>query len=119
MCPDVDALSQLLMSTLDQNEEVPSPPLDGAAERTEEGTEGGKHVDSTCPSGSAWFSLVPGFGPSPHAFGNMLASWASQEEIDTDSSNEEDDTGVKPDGDPTSNSSSNTNKYVYANHTQH
>lgn len=67
------------------------------------------------------FVLVPGFSPSPHTnkenpYGTMLACWASQEEADTDSSNEGEDTGVNPDGpmegDPASNSSSNTNKYV-------
>ena len=39
MCPDVGALSQLVMSTLDQNSGVTLPPLQDAAEPTEEGTD--------------------------------------------------------------------------------
>lgn len=40
VCPDVGALSQLVMSALDQNAGVTLPPLEGAAEPPEEGTEG-------------------------------------------------------------------------------
>lgn len=40
MCPDVGALSQLVMSTLDPNAGVTLPPLEGAAEPTEEGSDG-------------------------------------------------------------------------------
>lgn len=36
-CADIDALSQLVMSSLDKNTGVTLPPLDGAA-TTEEGT---------------------------------------------------------------------------------
>ena len=53
----------------------------------------------------------------------MLACWASQEEADTESSNEEEDTGASPapsrdegqiEQDPASNPSSNTNMYVHS-----
>lgn len=40
MCPDVGALSQLVTSTLDPNTGVTLPPLEGAAEPTEEGSDG-------------------------------------------------------------------------------
>lgn len=39
LCPDVGALSQLVMSTLDQNARVTLHPLEGATEPTEEGKE--------------------------------------------------------------------------------
>lgn len=46
----------------------------------------------------------------PHSA--TLVSWASQEELDIDSSNEEDDTRINPngttEGDPTSNSGAST-----------
>ncbi|XP_076605795.1 arf-GAP with Rho-GAP domain, ANK repeat and PH domain-containing protein 1 [Chaetodon auriga] len=98
---DVGALSQLVMSTLDQNAGVTLPPLEDSAEPTEEV-----------------------LSPSPHTikgetpYGTLLACWASQEEADTDSSNEEEDTeassvpsgGDGPmEGDLVSNLSSNTN----------
>ncbi|XP_073334887.1 arf-GAP with Rho-GAP domain, ANK repeat and PH domain-containing protein 1 isoform X2 [Pagrus major] len=75
---DVGALSQLVMSTLDQNSGVTLPPLEDAAEPTEEGS--GPHTTKE--------------EESPYV--TLLASWASQEEIETDSSNEEEDTGVSP-----------------------
>lgn len=42
------------------------------------------------------FFIVRGTGVYHHAA--TLASWASQEEPDIDSSNEEDDTRINPDG---------------------
>lgn len=42
------------------------------------------------------FFIVPGTGVYPHTA--TLVSWASQEELDIDSSNEEDDTRINPDG---------------------
>lgn len=76
---------------------------------------------SLCQSGSSLFVLVLVFSPSPHSnkkenlLATMLANWASQEEVDTDSSNEEEDT-VRPDepleADPSANLPSNTNKYA-------
>lgn len=75
------------------------------------------------------FVLVPVLSPSPHTikgenpYGTVLASWASQEEADTDSSNEEEDTDVSPappgvngpmEAGLVSNLSSNTDKYVYS-----
>lgn len=51
-------------------------------------------------------------------YGTVLACWASQEEVDTDSSSEEADTGVNPDqpveGNPASNLLSNTNECVHS-----
>nr|XP_046266473.1 arf-GAP with Rho-GAP domain, ANK repeat and PH domain-containing protein 1 isoform X2 [Scatophagus argus] len=95
---DVGALSQLVMSTLDQNEGVTLPPLEGAAEPSKEG-----------------------LNPSPQSTKKenvtLLACWTNQEEADTDSSNEEEDTEVSAvpshangpaEGDPASNPSSNT-----------
>lgn len=76
-------------------------------------------------SPSVW---VPVSRRSPHTikeenpYVTLLACWASQEEADTDSSNEEDDTGASPapsgaegpmEGDPAHNTSSTTTKYVY------
>ncbi|XP_045896923.1 arf-GAP with Rho-GAP domain, ANK repeat and PH domain-containing protein 1 isoform X2 [Micropterus dolomieu] len=98
---DVGALSQLVMSTLDQDEGVTLPSLDEAAEPAEEV-----------------------FKQSPHPirketpYVTVLACWASQDEADTDSSNEEEGAGVSPapsgangptEGDPASNPSLNTN----------
>ncbi len=60
LCPDVGALSQLVMSTLDQNAGVTLPPLEGAAEPTEEGNEG-----KTCPL----FSLS---SPGPHPPASLI-----------------------------------------------
>ncbi|KAM8741507.1 arf-GAP with Rho-GAP domain, ANK repeat and PH domain-containing protein 1 isoform 2-T3 [Acanthopagrus schlegelii] len=97
---DVGALSQLVMSTLDQNSGVTLPPLQDAAEPTEEVSN-----PHTTKEESPYITL--------------LASWASQEEIETDSSNEEEDMGVSPapsgahgpmEGDPVA----NTNKYGYS-----
>ncbi|XP_074468354.1 arf-GAP with Rho-GAP domain, ANK repeat and PH domain-containing protein 1 [Sebastes fasciatus] len=96
---DVGALSQLVMSTLDPDAGVTLPPLE--AEPTEDV-----------------------FKESPHTikedslYDTVLACWASQEEADTDSSNEEEDTGASHapsgadgpmEGDPASNPPSNAN----------
>ncbi|KAI3373370.1 hypothetical protein L3Q82_006663 [Scortum barcoo] len=78
---DVGALSHLVMSTLQKDAGVTLPPLEGAAEPAEE---------------------VPVFRISPHAirednpYITVLACWASHEEADSDSSNEEEDPGVSP-----------------------
>ena len=45
-CPDVGALSQLVMSTLDQTSGVTLPPLEGAGDSAEEGTAAGKLLSS-------------------------------------------------------------------------
>ncbi|XP_041808379.1 arf-GAP with Rho-GAP domain, ANK repeat and PH domain-containing protein 1 [Chelmon rostratus] len=76
---DVGALSQLVMSALDQNAGVTLPPLEDAAEPTAEVLSPSPHT-------------IKGENP----YGTVLASWASQEEADTDSSNEEEDTDVSP-----------------------
>lgn len=83
---------------------------------------------SSCQSDASLFVLVPVFKQSPHPirketpYVTVLACWASQDEADTDSSNEEEGVGVSPapsgangptEGDPASNPSLNTNKYVY------
>ncbi|XP_070712118.1 arf-GAP with Rho-GAP domain, ANK repeat and PH domain-containing protein 1 [Pempheris klunzingeri] len=86
---DVGALSQLVMSTLDQNAGVTLPPLEGAAEPTEEGTEGPNQPVSPGPP------PVSGLSP-PSPSTTVRACWASQEEADTDSSNGEEHTGVSP-----------------------
>ncbi|XP_060911744.1 arf-GAP with Rho-GAP domain, ANK repeat and PH domain-containing protein 1 isoform X4 [Labrus mixtus] len=105
---DVGALSQLVISTLDQNSGVTLPPLEGAAEPTN----GGRCPPCVDPTAS----LIPR-GEDPYV--TIMACWASQDEIDTDSSNEEEDPGVSSahsgaggptDGDPaaiTANSNSN------------
>lgn len=46
MCPDVEALSRLGMSTSDQNAEVTLPRQESTAESTEEGTDGEGNLDS-------------------------------------------------------------------------
>lgn len=46
VCPDVGALSQLVMSTLDQTTGITLPPLEGESEPTEEGIN--LHCFSTC-----------------------------------------------------------------------
>ncbi|XP_049447878.1 arf-GAP with Rho-GAP domain, ANK repeat and PH domain-containing protein 1 [Epinephelus fuscoguttatus] len=98
---DVGALSQLVMSALDQNAGVTLPPLEGAAEPPEEGVKQPPHTPR-----------------EENPYITILASWASQEEPDTDSSNEDEDTGTghAPSGadgpvseDPASDPSSNTN----------
>ncbi|XP_070773991.1 arf-GAP with Rho-GAP domain, ANK repeat and PH domain-containing protein 1 isoform X2 [Enoplosus armatus] len=76
---DVGALSQLVMSTLDQNAGVTLPPLEGAAEPTEEVLRQNPYTIR-----------------EENPYVTVLACWATQEEADTDSSNEEDDTGVSP-----------------------
>ncbi|KAG8008355.1 Arf-GAP with Rho-GAP domain [Nibea albiflora] len=91
---DIGALSQLVMSTLDQNAGVTLPPLEGPARPTEDG-----------PSRT---------NKEEKPYITMLSCWASQEEADTDSSNEEEVTEVSGadgpvEGDPASNPSSNTN----------
>lgn len=56
------------------------------------------------------FCLFPGTSAYPHS--TALVSWASQEELDIDSSNEDDDTRNNPDetmeGDPASNPGQST-----------
>ncbi|XP_056253388.1 arf-GAP with Rho-GAP domain, ANK repeat and PH domain-containing protein 1 isoform X2 [Seriola aureovittata] len=94
---DVGALLQLVMSTLDGNAGVTLPPVEGAAE--------------------------PADQESPQAIGEedlyitVLACWGA-EEADSESSNEEEDTGVSPapcgvngpiEGDPASNPTTDTN----------
>ncbi|XP_026166081.1 arf-GAP with Rho-GAP domain, ANK repeat and PH domain-containing protein 1 [Mastacembelus armatus] len=90
---DVGALSQLVMSTLDPTAGVTLPPVDGT-ESTNEG-----------------LNLHPGRKENPYV--TVLACWTSQEGNDTDSSNEEEDTRVKPngpvEGDPAPNQPTNTN----------
>lgn len=75
------------------------------------------------PTHSLLFVLFPGFSSSTHTneenkYGTVLACWASQEEVDTDSSSEEADISVNPDqpvgGDPASNLLSNANKCVHS-----
>ncbi|KAK5858102.1 hypothetical protein PBY51_002270 [Eleginops maclovinus] len=73
---DVGALSQLVMLTLDTDTGVTLPSLQ-EAEPTEE-------VSRRCPH------TIKEENP----YVTVLACWASQEEADTDSSNEEDDTGT-------------------------
>ncbi|XP_078100668.1 uncharacterized protein LOC144513457 isoform X2 [Sander vitreus] len=98
---DVGALSQLVMSTLDQNADVTLPPLEGAAEPTEE-------VYKRSPYGVR--EELP--------YSTVLACWTSTEEAESDSSNEEEETGASqslpgatgPMGeDPASNQNSTTN----------
>ncbi|XP_042337882.1 arf-GAP with Rho-GAP domain, ANK repeat and PH domain-containing protein 1-like, partial [Plectropomus leopardus] len=78
ICPDVGALSQLVMSSLDPNAGVTLPPLEGAAEPPEDGG----------------FKLYPYTIKEENPYVTVLASWASQEEVDTDSSNEDEDTAA-------------------------
>uniref|UniRef100_UPI0037E7D9A1 arf-GAP with Rho-GAP domain, ANK repeat and PH domain-containing protein 1 isoform X2 n=1 Tax=Semicossyphus pulcher TaxID=241346 RepID=UPI0037E7D9A1 len=96
---DLEALSKLMRSTLDQNA-VTLPPPEGAAVSTEEGLKKSPQVIR---------------GENPYV--SVLASWASQEEADTDSSNEDEDPGVSPGpasanaptkGDPAPNPTSNS-----------
>ncbi|XP_067465193.1 arf-GAP with Rho-GAP domain, ANK repeat and PH domain-containing protein 1 isoform X2 [Thunnus thynnus] len=98
---DVGALSQLVMSTLDQTSDVTLPPLEEAAESTEEA-----------------LSPSPNTNKKENPYITVLACWASQEEADTESSNEEEDTGASPapsraegqiERDPASSPSPNTN----------
>lgn len=122
------------MSTLDPDAGVTLPPLE--AEPTEDGTGGVQPVSvsvfqvfTSSQSDSSSFVLVLVFKESPHTikedslYDTVLACWASQEEADTDSSNEEEDTGASHapsgadgpmEGDPASNPPSNANKYVYS-----
>ncbi|XP_044078447.1 arf-GAP with Rho-GAP domain, ANK repeat and PH domain-containing protein 1 [Siniperca chuatsi] len=101
---DVGALSQLVMSTLDQNGGVTLPPLEGAAQPTEDVIKQSPHTIR-----------------EENPYITVLACWTSQEEADTDSSNEEEDTGVSPapsgadgttEGDSASNPSLNTNNLL-------
>ncbi|XP_034088103.1 arf-GAP with Rho-GAP domain, ANK repeat and PH domain-containing protein 1-like isoform X1 [Gymnodraco acuticeps] len=96
---DVGALSQLVMLTLDSNTGVSLPSL----QETEPSEEVSRRSPHTIKEENPYVTL--------------LACWASQEEADTDSSNEEDDTGASPapsgaegpmEGDPTHNTSSTT-----------
>lgn len=121
------------MSTLDQTSGVTLPPLEGAAEQTEEGTEAIKLclllVHTLLPVWFLFSFLLPVLIQSTNTnkeenpYVSVLACWVSQEEADTESSNEEEDTGASPapsgadgriEGDPASNPSSNTNKYVHS-----
>ncbi|KAM7373800.1 hypothetical protein PAMP_006503 [Pampus punctatissimus] len=97
---DVGALSQLVMSTLDQSSDVILPPLEGADKLAEE---------ALTPTSNTTKEENP--------YITVLACWASQDEADTDSSNEEEDTGGsyapsgadgQMEGDPTSNITSST-----------
>ncbi|XP_030010095.1 arf-GAP with Rho-GAP domain, ANK repeat and PH domain-containing protein 1 isoform X2 [Sphaeramia orbicularis] len=74
---DVGALSHLVMSALDQNSGVTLPSLDGPADPPEDGV---------TPS--------PNIAKGENPYITVLASWASQEESETESSNEEEETGV-------------------------
>ncbi|XP_069572651.1 arf-GAP with Rho-GAP domain, ANK repeat and PH domain-containing protein 1 [Brachyistius frenatus] len=76
---DVGALSQLVLAALDPTAGVTLPTLEGAAESTDK-------VSS--PSNQAAKEESP--------YVTVLACWTSQEEADTESSNEEEDTGVSP-----------------------
>ncbi|XP_037324361.1 arf-GAP with Rho-GAP domain, ANK repeat and PH domain-containing protein 1 isoform X2 [Pungitius pungitius] len=76
---DVAGLSQLVMSALEQGAGVPLPPLEQAAELTEDVCKRSPHTIKE---------------QSPYV--TVLACWASQDEADTDSSNEEEDTVVGP-----------------------
>ncbi|XP_010767631.1 uncharacterized protein, partial [Notothenia coriiceps] len=96
---DVGALSQLVMSTLDSNTGVSLPSLQ-EAEPSEDVSRRSPHTIK-----------------EENPYVTLLACWASQEEADTDSSNEEDDTGASPapsgaegpmEGDPAHNTSSTT-----------
>ncbi|XP_068437176.1 arf-GAP with Rho-GAP domain, ANK repeat and PH domain-containing protein 1 [Clinocottus analis] len=97
---DVEALSQLVMSSLDQKAEVSWPPLEGAAEPPQEGCKRSPHTVRE---------------ESPYV--TVLACWASQDDADTDSSNEEEDTAVshapsRADGPMGGDPASNTKEYV-------
>ncbi|KAM8899811.1 arf-GAP with Rho-GAP domain, ANK repeat and PH domain-containing protein 1 isoform 2-T2 [Spinachia spinachia] len=74
---DVTRLSQLVMSALEEGAGVPSPPLERAAELTEDVCKQSPHTIKE---------------ESPYV--RVLACWASQDEADTGSSNEEEDTAV-------------------------
>ncbi|KAK5917584.1 hypothetical protein CgunFtcFv8_002420 [Champsocephalus gunnari] len=96
---DVGALSQLVMLTLDSNTGVSLPSLQ-EAEPSEEVSRRSSHTIT-----------------EENPYVTLLACWASQEEADTDSSNEEDDTGASPapsgaegpmEGDPAHNTLSTT-----------
>uniref|UniRef100_A0AAQ4Q079 Arf-GAP with Rho-GAP domain, ANK repeat and PH domain-containing protein 1-like n=1 Tax=Gasterosteus aculeatus aculeatus TaxID=481459 RepID=A0AAQ4Q079_GASAC len=76
---DVAGLSQLVMSALEQGAGEPLPPLERAAEPMEDVCELSPHTIKE---------------ESPYI--TVLACWASQDEADTDSSNEEEDTEVSP-----------------------
>ncbi|XP_075888233.1 arf-GAP with Rho-GAP domain, ANK repeat and PH domain-containing protein 1 isoform X2 [Nelusetta ayraudi] len=71
---DVGALSKLVMSTLGKDSGVTLPPLEGAAAQSGEGS----GLDNP--------------------YQTVLSSWASQEEVDSESSNEEEDASVQPEG---------------------
>ncbi|KAM4544992.1 arf-GAP with Rho-GAP domain, ANK repeat and PH domain-containing protein 1 isoform 2-T2 [Odontesthes bonariensis] len=79
---DVGALSLLVTASLDQTPGLSLPPAEGAMTASEETAEASS--------------------PSPHTtkeenpYVTVLACWTNQEEADTDSSNEEDETGVIP-----------------------
>ncbi|XP_031734954.1 arf-GAP with Rho-GAP domain, ANK repeat and PH domain-containing protein 1 [Anarrhichthys ocellatus] len=73
---DVGALSQLVMSSFDPNAGVTLSPIEGTAEPT----------DDVCKQSAHTIKEE-----TPYV--TVLASWASQDEADTDSSNEEEDTG--------------------------
>ncbi|KAK2827900.1 hypothetical protein Q5P01_018934 [Channa striata] len=77
MYTDVGALSQLVMSTLEPTAGVTLPPVHGAAEPT----------DEVLPSHTI---------TEENPYITVLSCWTTQEEAETDSSNEEEETGVKP-----------------------
>ncbi|XP_053188009.1 arf-GAP with Rho-GAP domain, ANK repeat and PH domain-containing protein 1 [Scomber japonicus] len=76
---DVGALSQLVMSTLDQTSGVTLPPLEGAVDSAEE-----------------VLSPSPNTNKKENPYITVLACWENQEEADSESSNEEEDTGASP-----------------------
>lgn len=109
-CPDVAGLSQLVMSALEQGAGEPLPPLERAAEPMEDGTHAVKplfvgHLLLFTPPACLIILLCVLLAVcelSPHTikeespYITVLACWASQDEADTDSSNEEEDTEVSP-----------------------
>ncbi|CAK6981361.1 arf-GAP with Rho-GAP domain%2C ANK repeat and PH domain-containing protein 1 [Scomber scombrus] len=103
---DVGALSQLVMSTLDQTSGVTLPPLQGAADSAEE-----------------VLSPSPNTNKKENPYITVLACWENQEEADSESSNEEEDTGVSPapsaaegpiERDHPSSPSSDTNNIIFS-----
>ncbi|XP_067348222.1 arf-GAP with Rho-GAP domain, ANK repeat and PH domain-containing protein 1 isoform X2 [Channa argus] len=74
---DVGALSQLVISTLDPTAGVTLPSVLGAAEPT----------DEVLPSHTI---------TEENPYVTVLSCWTNQEEAETESSNEEEDTGVNP-----------------------
>ncbi|XP_008277690.1 arf-GAP with Rho-GAP domain, ANK repeat and PH domain-containing protein 1 [Stegastes partitus] len=79
---DVGLLSQLVTSVLDPTADVILPSVKSTAESTEETEEGLTSSSRTTKEENPYVTV--------------LACWTNQEEVDTESSNEEEETGINP-----------------------